>query len=92
MIPTTITSSCHIFVPVRNLEVAAAIHQVLRPKRLLVETVFDEFKKRCQIEHNQYCFSSNFVVKLIGVTLAYCRQPVKPRIALPDSRYMLAVN
>ena len=56
--------------------------RVLLRKRSLVETVFDELKNLCQIEHTRHRSLSNFAVNLMAGIAAYCLQPVKPRIAL----------
>ncbi len=66
--------------------------QALLRKRSLVETVFDELKNLCQIEHTRHRSLMNFAVNLMAGIVAYCLQPVKPRIALRDSRDVLAVN
>lgn len=66
--------------------------QALLRKRTLVETVFDEFKKLCQIEHTRHRSLSNFAVNLMAGIVAYCLQPVKPRIAEQDSRVPLGVK
>ena len=57
-----------------------------------METVFDELKNLCQIEHTRHRSLSNFAVNLMAGIVAYCLQPVKPRIAVWDSRDPLAVN
>jgi predicted amino acid racemase len=66
--------------------------QALLRKRSVVETVFDELKNLCQIEHTRHRSLSNFAVNLLAGIVAYCLQPVKPRIAVWDSRDPLAVN
>ena len=66
--------------------------QALLRKRSLVETVFDELKNLCQIEHTRYRSPMNFAVNVMAGIVAYCLQPVKPRIAVWDSRDPLAVN
>jgi hypothetical protein len=60
--------------------------QALLRKHFLVETVFDELKNLCQIEHTRYRSPMNFAVNLMAGIVAYCLQPVKPRIAVWDSR------
>ena len=45
------------------------------------ETVFDELKKLCQIEHIQHRPGMNFAVNLMAGIVAYCLQPAKQRIA-----------
>lgn len=66
--------------------------KALLRKRSVVETVFDELKNLCQIEHTRHRSLSNFAVNLLAGIVAYCLQPVKPRIAVRDSRDLLAVN
>ena len=66
--------------------------QALLRKRSLVETVFDELKNLCQIEHTRHRSPMNFAVNLMAGIVAYCLQPVKPRIAVWDSRDPFAVN
>ncbi|ABM39386.1 IS982 family transposase [Polaromonas naphthalenivorans] len=72
--------------------VHSGFDQALLRKRSLVETVFDELKNLCQIEHTRHRSLMNFAVNLMAGIVAYCLQPVKPRIALRDSRGTLAVN
>ena len=60
--------------------------RMLLRKRSLVETVFDELKNLCQIEHARHRSPMNFTVNLMAGIVAYCLQPVKPRIAVWDSR------
>lgn len=50
--------------------------QALLRKRSLVETVFDELKNRCQIEHTRNRLPMNFAVNLMAGIVAYCLQPV----------------
>ena len=66
--------------------------QALLRKRSLLETVFDELKNLCQIEHTRHRSPMNFAVNLMAGIVAYCLQPVKPRIAVWDCRDPLAVN
>ena len=66
--------------------------RALLGKRSLVETVFDELKNLCQIEHTRHRSLMNFTVNLMAGIVAYCLQPVKSRIAVWDSRDPLAVN
>ena len=72
--------------------VHSGFDQALLRKRSLVETVFDELKNLCQIEHTRHRSLSNFAVNLMAGIVAYCLQPVKPRISLRDSRDTMAVN
>jgi len=51
-------------------------------KRSLIETVFDQLKNMCQIEHTRHRSPQNFIVNLLGGILAYCLTPSKPKLAL----------
>ncbi len=63
-----------------------------RRKRALVETVFDELKNLCQIEHTGHRSLSNFAVNLLAGIVAYCLHPIKTRIKLRDCRDALTVG
>jgi hypothetical protein len=65
--------------------------RALLKKRALVETVFDELKNLCQIEHTRHRSLMNFAVNLMAGIVAYCLQEVKPSIELRDCRDPLAV-
>ncbi len=60
--------------------------KVLLSKRSLVETVFDELKNLCQIEHARHRSLQNSAVNLMGGIVAYGLFPVKPRIMLRKCR------
>lgn len=49
-------------------------------QRSLVETVFDELKNLCQIEHTRHRSPINFVVNLLGGVIAYCLMTNKPTL------------
>ena len=52
---------------------------VLR-KRSLIETVFDQLKNLCQIEHTRHRSLLNFVVNLMAGIVAYSLSPYKPTL------------
>ena len=54
--------------------------KVLLRKRSLIETVNDQLKNICQIEHTRHRSPANFVVHLIAGLIAYTRQPKKPSL------------
>lgn len=56
--------------------------KALLRKRSLIETVFDELKHLCQIEHTRHRSPANFVVNLMAGLIAYCLMPNKPTIRL----------
>lgn len=51
-------------------------------RRSLVETVIDELKNLCQIEHTRHRSVSNFLVNLMAGIVAYCLSDTKPSLNL----------
>ena len=49
--------------------------RVLLRKRSLIETVNDQLKNICQIEHTRHRSPNNFLVHLLAGVIAYTRQP-----------------
>lgn len=56
--------------------------KVLLRKRSLIETINDQLKNVCQIEHTRHRSPANFVVHLIAGLIAYAKQPKKPSLNL----------
>lgn len=54
-------------------------------KRSLIETVNDQLKNVCQIEHTRHRSVSGFIVNLLAGLLAYSHQPKKPSLRLDDT-------
>ena len=54
---------------------------VLR-RRSLIETVFDQLKNLCQIEHTRHRSDFNFAVNLMAGIIAYCLSDDKPTLSL----------
>ncbi|MEG0519119.1 MAG: transposase, partial [Bacteroidales bacterium] len=48
----------------------------------VIETINDELKNICQIEHSHHRSFSNFIVNLLSGLAAYCFFPKKPSIKL----------
>jgi transposase len=63
--------------------------KALLRKRSLVETVFDQLKNLCQIEHTRHRSPQNFIVNLLGGIVAYCLTPCKPKLAVSCSNIKL---
>jgi Transposase DDE domain len=63
--------------------------RLLLRKRALIETIFDQLKNVCQIEHSRHRSPSNFLVHLLAGLIAYCHQPKKPSLRL-DLRPLIA--
>ncbi|WP_396957010.1 transposase, partial [Nitrosomonas sp.] len=51
-------------------------------RRSLIETVCDELKNLCQIEHTRHRSLFNFLVNLMAGIVAYCLSDNKPTLNL----------
>jgi hypothetical protein len=67
--------------PVQRTDFEKALLQ----RRSLIETVFDQLKNLCQIEHTRHRSVSNFVVNLIAGIVAYSLSDNKPSLDLAFS-------
>ncbi len=56
--------------------------KILLRKRSLIETVNDQLKNVCQIEHTRHRSPANFLVHLIAGLVAYAKQPKRPSLNL----------
>lgn len=54
-------------------------------KRSVIETVFDELKNLCQLEHTRHHSINNFIVNLLSGLVAYCLMDKKPRLLVSTS-------
>ncbi|EON77583.1 Mobile element protein [Lunatimonas lonarensis] len=54
--------------------------KIMLRKRSVIETVNDELKNMCQIEHSRHRCFGNFITNLISRLIAYCFFPKKPAI------------
>ena len=59
-----------------------AFDSVMLKCRSLIETVNDQLKNLCQIEHTRHRSVFNFTVNLMAGIIAYCLQPKKPSIQI----------
>jgi hypothetical protein len=64
--------------------------QLLLRKRALIETIIDQLKNVCQIEHSRHRSPFNFLVHLLAGLAAYCHQPKKPSLGLDLHRRLAA--
>ena len=55
--------------------------QLLR-KRAVIESVIEQLKHMCQIEHSRHRSPANFLANLFSGLIAYCHFPQKPSIAI----------
>jgi hypothetical protein len=54
--------------------------KILLRKRSVIETVNEELKDICQIEHSRHRSFNNFISNLLSALIAYCIFPKKPAI------------
>jgi hypothetical protein len=54
--------------------------KILLRKRSVIETVNDELKNMCQVEHSRHRSINNFLINTISALTAYCFFPKKPAI------------
>ena len=59
--------------------------KLLMKKRALIESVIEQLKNVCQIEHTRHRSPTNFVVHLLAGLTAYSRLPNKPSVAIDHS-------
>lgn len=70
--------------PKKNMKpvLRTEFEEALLRRRSLVETVIDELKNLCQIEHTRHRSLSNFLVNLMAGVVAYCLSDTKPSLNL----------
>ena len=56
--------------------------KLLLRKRALIETVCDELKNNCQIEHTRHRSQTGFIFNVISGLIAYAYLPKKPSLNL----------
>ena len=64
--------------------------KLLLGKRALIETIHDQLKNICQIEHTRHRSPLNFLVHLLAGLTAYCHQPTKPSLHLDLHPFLAA--
>ncbi len=60
--------------------------KLLLRKRANIETICDQLKNICQIEHSRHRSPVNVLVNLVAGLIAYCYQPKKPSLNLDPYR------
>lgn len=53
--------------------------------RTLIETVNDELKNLCQIEHTRHRSINSFMINLMAALIAYCLMPKKPKLPIKST-------
>ena len=67
--------------------------KILLRKRALIESVNDQLKNICQIEHTRHRSIGNFLVNVLAGLIAYSHQPKKPALRLEQNECnSLSVN
>jgi hypothetical protein len=61
--------------------------KILLRKRAIIESVNDQLKNICQIEHSRHRSRFNFLVNLIAGLIAYSYHPKKPSLDLDDKGF-----
>jgi hypothetical protein len=61
--------------------------KILLRKRAIIESVNDQLKNICQIEHSRHRSRFNFLVNLIAGLIAYSYHPKKPSLDLNDKGF-----
>ena len=54
--------------------------KIILRKRALIETVNDELKNMCQVEHTRHRGVNNFITNLLSGLIAYSFFPKKPTL------------
>lgn len=72
--------------------VLAATDRLLLRKRAIIESVNDQLKNICQIEHTRHRSPYNFLVHLLAGLIAYCHQPKKPSLYLAHDLDLVAAG
>lgn len=81
----------------RNMKEKAlsAFEKLFLGKRGLVETVIDQLKSICQIQHTRHRKPDNFVINVLSGLIAYRLKPRKPTVkfgSIPKNVYLLMSN
>ncbi len=63
------------------------MYKILLRKRAIIETINDQLKNICQIEHSRHRSCQNFFVNLLSGLIAYTFLPNKPSIRLNAKDY-----
>lgn len=64
--------------------------KLLLRKRWIIETINDQLKNLCQIDHSRHRSPLNFLVNLLSGLVAYCYFPKKPSLNLGKAKCLFA--
>jgi len=77
------SNGMHLFTGIKNNmknQLMSLKDKILLRKRSVIETVNDELKNICQVEHSRHRSINNFLINTISALTAYCFFPKKPSI------------
>ena len=63
-------------------KILSAFEKFFLSQRGIVETVIEQLKSVCQIEHNRHRSPANFLINLLSGLIAYMIKPRKPALKL----------
>ena len=77
----------------KNVNLSQADRILLR-KRAIIESVNDELKNICKLQHTRHRSLGNFLINIMAALTAYCFFPKKPSLNIqfekPDGQLYLA--
>jgi Transposase DDE domain len=62
------------------------VDRILLRKRAIAETIIDQLKNICQVEHTRHRAASGFLWNLLSALIAYSFLPKKPSLHLRDTQ------
>ena len=65
-----------------NNRLVPLIERILLRKRAIIESVNDQLKNICQVQHTRHRSIHNFMVNLLSGLIAYTYHPIKPSLDL----------
>jgi len=60
--------------------------KIMLRKRSVIETVNDELKNICQVEHSRHRSFTNFIANIVAGLIAYSFLPKKPSISYQQNK------
>ena len=67
----------------------SSFDRILLKKRFIIETINDQLKNICSIEHSRHRSKTNFLVNVLSALAAYQLKPKKPAIKLYNFQQLL---
>ena len=89
LMQTLFVNGIHLITQIRNNmknSLMSIEDKILLRKRSVIETVNDQLKNICQVEHSRHRSFGNFLSNLISGLIAYCFLPKKPSIKFYNAK------